>query len=95
MALVVLQSVMFFLRLLEFLIFVRVIMSWLLMIGSSNSFSNLIFELTEFMLEPARKLLNKTPLGNGFIDFSPILVCFVIEFLKSVVINAFSFFIFY
>lgn len=93
MAVTFLQSIIFFFRLLEFLIFIRVIMSWLFMLGSKNSFSKFIYDLTEFLLLPARNLLNKTPLGNTFIDFSPILVCFAIEFLKSFIVNIFIMFI--
>lgn len=89
MAFTFLRSILFFLRLLEFLIFIRIIMSWLLVLGSTNSFSNIIYELTEFLLAPARNLLNKTFLGKTFIDFSPILVCFVIEILKNVVVKLF------
>lgn len=89
MVLILYQSIIFFLKLLEFLVFARVIMSWLFAFGSTNSFSELIFELTEFMLAPIRNLLRKTPLGGTFLDFSPIVLCTLIEFAKKIVTRIF------
>ena len=90
---VLFRSIMFFLYILEFLVLLRVLMSWLLMLGSSNSVSKFVFELTDFMFIPARKLLNKTPFGRWFIDFSPILVWFEIELAKVFFAVLFGFFI--
>ncbi len=76
------NAIDFFLCLIEFLIFARCIMSWIVMIGGKNSFSSVLYELTEFFLAPTRKLLDKIGLKNCFIDFSPMIVCFLIELLK-------------
>ena len=94
MAVVLYRSVMFFLRLLEFLVFARVIMSWLFAFGSTNSFSELIFDLTEFLLAPIRNLLRRTILRGSVLDFSPIILCMLIEFAKRLVTHIFVAFIF-
>lgn len=76
------NAIDFFLCLIEFLIFARCIMSWIVMIGGKNSFSSILYELTEFFLEPIRNLLNKIGLKSCFIDFSPMIAFFLIELLK-------------
>ncbi len=81
------DAVDFFLCLIEFLIFARCIMSWIVMIGGKNSFSSVLYELTEFFLAPIRHLLNKIGLKNCFIDFSPMIACFLIELLKILFAN--------
>ena len=79
----------FFLCLIEFLIFARCIMSWIVMIGGKNSFSSVLYELTELFLVPIRNLLNKIGLKNCFLDFSPIIAFFLIELLKIFFANLF------
>ena len=76
------NSVDFFLCLIEFLMFARCIMSWIVMLGGKNSFSDILYELTEFLLAPIRNLLNKIGLKNYFIAFSPIIFFSLIELLK-------------
>ena len=76
------NAVDFFLCLIEFLILARCIMSWIVMLGGTNSFSGVLYELTEFFLAPVRNLLNKIGLKNCFIDFSPTIVFILIELLK-------------
>ena len=76
------NAVDFFLCLIEFLIFARCIMSWIVMLGGKNSFSGLLYELTEFFLLPIRNLLNKIGLKNCFIDLSPMIAFSLIELLK-------------
>jgi len=89
-ALVFFDSIIFFISLLETLITVRVIMSWLNSMGSVNSFSKLIFDLTEFLLFPLRKLLLKIMPKNFMIDFSPVLAYILLELLKTLVKDIFK-----
>ena len=91
MAEVLFKSIMFLLNLLEFLLIVRCMMSWLYALGSANSFSTLVYDLTEFLLEPVRELLDRSRLRLPFIDLSPVIVGFLIEVLKRVVVSLFAF----
>ena len=79
---VIADSVNFFLRLIEFLILARCIMSWIFSLGGTNSFSGLIYDLTEIFLAPIRNTLDKIGLKTTLIDISPIIFCFLIELLK-------------
>ena len=79
---VIFDSVNFFLRIIEFLILARCIMSWIVFLGGTNSFCDLVYDLTEIFLAPIRDLLNKIGLKTKFVDISPIIVCFLIELLK-------------
>lgn len=45
--------------------------------GQDNPFSRFIYELTEPILEPIRKLT-----GGGMIDFSPIVAYFLLRVLQ-------------
>lgn len=63
------------------LLLVRIIMSWIMVDLKSNRFSIVIFELTEPLLGPARKLIP----GSGPIDFSPLLVLFALQILQHLI----------
>ena len=79
---IIFDSVNFFLRIIEFLILARCIMSWIVFLGSTNSFCDLVYDLTEIFLAPIRNILNKIGLKTNLIDISPIIACFLIELLK-------------
>tara|TARA_B100000959_G_C14869425_1_gene577713 strand:- start:361 stop:603 length:243 start_codon:yes stop_codon:yes gene_type:complete len=57
----------------------RVLLSWLP--GSSkNTFSKFIYQVTEPILAPIRNLIPKNSTG---IDFSPIILFIILNFLKT------------
>ena len=70
------------------LIFVRIIMSWFPSMRGS-AFGNFLFTLTEPIIGPVRKLLQKTPLGNPgmMIDFAPLVSFMLIRLAEMVIIN--------
>ena len=53
------------------LILVRILMSFI-NFNTNNSIGNLIYELTEPILAPARALIAKLGINTGMLDFSPI-----------------------
>lgn len=59
---------------LTFAIFGRVLMSWISPRGN-DSVSNFLFNITEPILAPIRRLLPKT----GMFDFSPMIVLLVLQ----------------
>lgn len=76
------NAVRVFFSLLEFLIFVRIILSWL-PIGRNNPISNLLYTLTEPILGPIRMMMDNSPIGGGMmIDFSPIIALFVMRLIE-------------
>ncbi len=62
------------------LIFLRCILSWIP--GLQNRFVEVVYNLTEPILAPVRKLIHKLMGGRPMIiDLSPIVVFLIIEFL--------------
>lgn len=70
----------------DFVLLIRIILSWIPI--SRNTFVNLIYSLTEPLLYPIRKLLNKSPLSDGLmIDFSPVVLVIILSFIEKFLIS--------
>lgn len=71
----------------EVVVFIRVIMSWIVQNPNQNEFTRLVNAITEPLLAPFRFIL---PVGRmGGLDLSPIILIFVLDFLKNFVVNLF------
>lgn len=72
------------------MIVARAVLSWVPM-GVGGEFmyklKNMLYQLTEFLIAPVRSLLNRTPLGNMPIDFSPVIALLAIQIIGSVLIQ--------
>ena len=72
MKLILATTVSYFFEFLNFMILIRVFLSWF-----NNSPNNriimLVYQLTDPVLEPFKKLSGKLGLNTGMIDFSPII----------------------
>ncbi len=79
---VVRTALLLLVEVIEVLILVRCLISWL-PINRENKLISFLYQITEPLLAPVRKLLNKTPLGRGgfMLDLSPIIVFFVLQVL--------------
>ena len=66
-------------NLLYYGILIRVLISWF-PYRSDNTFTRLIYQITEPLLSPIRSLI---PLKQSGIDFSPIILLLILSFLKS------------
>lgn len=75
-----------FFGLLDFLIFVRVILSWI-PIGRGNPIIQLLYTLTEPILAPIRSLLDKSPLGGMMLDFSAVFALILLYFIRMLLLN--------
>lgn len=72
---------------LSFAILIRCILSWL-PINRNNFFYNIIYSLTEPIMAPIRRLIDRSPLGGGMmIDFSPVIAYFLIYVAEAVLIS--------
>lgn len=86
MNLLIYQSVLAVFDMIDFLILIRIVLSWL-PIGQ-NPITNLIYNLTEPLLYPIRKLIQDSPIGNGMmIDFSPIVLFLILQFSEVLLFN--------
>ncbi len=80
-------SLVFLLKVTLYLIFARVIISWL-PIDKSQPIILFVYNITDVILEPIRKIINRSSMGGGFmIDFSPIIAYFFIQVLITLVSN--------
>ena len=86
MQILLIQTVSTFFKVLEFLIFARVILSWI-PIGRNNSIVQLLYTLTEPILSPIRSLLDKSPLGGMMLDFSAWFAMILLYFVQMILIN--------
>lgn len=83
--LTVVQALYYLVRLINILILVRVVFSWI----NPNPYSTLvqfIYGVTEPILEPVRNLIYR--LGyNGMIDFSPMLAIVLVNMIYSLLVR--------
>ena len=77
----------YFFDFLNFMILIRVFMSWF-NLSPDNKIVVLIYQLTDPVLEPFRKLTSKLGLNTGMIDFSPIIsLLFLYYVLKPLLLT--------
>ncbi len=76
-----------FYEILSFAILLRCILSWL-PLNRNNFFVRIVYSLTEPILAPVRRLIDKSPLGGGMmIDFSPVIAYFLLYFVYVILIR--------
>ncbi len=71
-------------NLLQMLIIIRVILSWIPH-DPYNQIIQLLYQLTDIILKPLRDIL---PLQSAGIDFTPIIAFFLLGFIKKILIVA-------
>jgi len=84
---IIITVVRYFTTILGYLILIRCILSWIPL--GKNFITELIYTLTEPILEPIRNLLNRSPIGGSgmMIDFSPVIAYLLIQLLENVIVS--------
>ena len=83
-----LNAINMFFNLLEFLIFIRILLSWIPIFGYNNPIGRLIYSLTEPILGPCRRMLDNSPLGGGMmLDFSPVIALILMMLVKQLLVG--------
>ncbi len=72
-----------FFNILIYLLFARVILSWL-PTARNNPLVRFIYEITEPLLSPFRRIMPRTGMP---VDFSPILAFFVLQIVRNFIIR--------
>ena len=73
------------LRIVEYLILARVILSWM-PISNDNRLIDMLYQLTETILKPIRDLLAKSSFTqNTMLDFSPIVAFLIIMLIRNII----------
>ncbi|WP_027629083.1 YggT family protein [Ruminiclostridium cellobioparum] len=93
----VLYAIDWVLKIFEFALIARVLISWL-PVSRYNKAVDLLYTITEPVLAPIRKMLNQSRLMNNsmlsMIDFSPIVAFILIGVLRRVIYILFNMFYF-
>lgn len=74
-----------FVQVINFLIIVRVLMSWIVR-DYRNPIANFFYQVTEPLLAPFRMLQQKLGIG-GMLDFSPIIAMLVIQLVANMILQ--------
>lgn len=74
-----------FIKVIYFLIISRAIMSWFIK-DLSNPIARFLYEITEPMLAPIRRLLHVLGLGGTMLDFSPLVLFLLLNFLSRLIV---------
>lgn len=72
MRIILATTLSYFLDFLNFMILIRVFLSWF-NLNPNSKLVLLIYQLTDPVLEPFRRLTSRLGLNTGMIDFSPII----------------------
>lgn len=81
-------GIYYFLRVLTWLIVVRIILSWVAP-GSHHPLIVFIYQTTEQILAPIRRLIPRTDGVLGMFDWSPLIAILLIDILRSILIYYF------
>lgn len=80
------RSLGILINIIETLIVVRIFISFL-NINTNNAIVGFVYELTEPVLDPARRLIGKLGINTGMFDFSPILAIFGMRLIYFIIRN--------
>lgn len=74
----------YFFKIIDIFILVRVVLSWL-PLNQDSALIHIVYRLTEPILGPIRKLLERSVLGGKglMIDFSPLIAWLILDFIES------------
>ncbi len=65
----------------QVLILLRMVFSWMMPYGATTDFAKLIYQITELMLKPFRVIV---PIGNmGGIDIAPIILLVLLNIVRK------------
>lgn len=88
MAILLVKAITMFFNVVEFLIFGRIILSWLPGV-SNSSLGAILYSMTEPILGPCRRMIDKSPLGGGMmVDFSPVVAIILMMLAQQLLIGA-------
>ena len=84
---VVITAVSWVLRIIEYTILARIIISWL-PIPKDNQLISLLYQVTEPILAPIRGIIERSSMGkNMILDFSPLIAFLLIEVIRNILVG--------
>lgn len=79
------EAIVISFRLIEILIVVRILFSFLNM-GRSNLLTSIVYDVTDIVLEPPRALIRSIGISTGMFDFSPLIAIWVLRALSNFIL---------
>ncbi len=83
------EGLLVFINIYTFIVFGRIIMSWLMMgAGGSEamiSIYRILYALTEPLLAPLRSVIPSVKMGMGSLDLSPIILLILLRIAREIV----------
>lgn len=83
---ILIWSVSKFFSIIYILMFVRIALSWV-RVSPYNKVVNTIYQLTDPILEPFKRLIDRFGINTGMIDFSPLIAYLVLQFVEKLIIR--------
>lgn len=66
--------------------FIRIALSWV-RVSPYNKAVNIIYQLTDPILDPFKSLIERFGINTGMIDFSPLIAYFVLQLIENLIIR--------
>lgn len=83
------EGLLFLIQLYYIVLFARIILSWFMMGAAGNdtltSIYRVVYNLTEPVLAPIRKVIPGIRMGMGYLDLSPIIVLILLRVLQQII----------
>ncbi len=87
MNILIFNSFEILIRIIDWIILIRVLLSWI-PIDRNSSLVKIVYSLSEPLLYPIRQILRKSPLGDGMmLDFSPIILILILQAIQTILHN--------
>ena len=89
MAMILIRAIYWFAQILTMALVLRAILSWFARdpYSTLGKFYMVMIRLTEPVVSPCRKLLERMRLNTGMLDFSVLLAFFLIEIIANVLVR--------
>ncbi len=83
------EGLLFFIQIYYFVIFGRIIMSWVMMGSGGNQalaqVYQILYGLTEPLLAPLRRIIPSIKMGMGYLDLSPIILLIFLRIAQQAI----------
>lgn len=87
MNILIFNSFEILIRIIDWIILIRVLLSWI-PIDRNSVLVKIVYSLSEPLLYPIRQILRKSPLGDGMmLDFSPIILILILQAIQTILYN--------
>lgn len=83
---ILIWSVSKFFSIIYILMFIRIALSWI-RVSPYNKTVNILYQLTDPLLEPFKRLIDRLGINTGMIDFSPLIAYLVFNFVENLIIR--------